>query len=101
MRRVYAAYILRRILTPLPLKLIALGALASFAAAFVSYGQIFQNLRGVDAARGFYRFGVVAFQNTEFAVQAMFVAGALLFVFLLRDIVRSFRTPRVVLSFNR
>src|SRR3989344_5411986 len=94
MRRVYIAYVVRRVLMPLPLKFIALVAIASFSAGFVSVGQVVRNFGSISAIGDMYRFGVSAFQNTELVVQVGVVLAAVVALFIIRDLARTFLSAR-------
>ena len=85
MSRVYVYYALRKLCHPLALEVAFFCASVAMIPLFVSIPHVLANTP--RTFEGFFNFGLVAFRNTQFVVQAivvfMFIAGGLMAVNLL------------------
>ena len=86
MRRVHVVYSVRRLVSPLAIKMEALAALAVASALFVSVGNVVANMPSATHPSAFAQFHVNAFLETELAVQAVLVGIAMLVYFIARDV---------------
>jgi len=94
MRRVYTTFLIRKILSPLAVKMYVLAAFVGFSVQFVSVGNVVANMPRLTDLSALYNFSTSAFLNTEFAMQIL-SAGVLVAIFLLlKDIVKMHSTPR-------
>jgi len=101
MRRVYVIYLIKRVTTPFLLKYYTFVFLVAFGAFTVSVKNVLLNMphwRNINEVYGFY---TSAFLHTQFAVQALIVGVSLIFFFIIKDIVSSFRKPKRHLVFTR
>ena len=94
MRRVHIVYSVRRLGSPLAIKMEALAALAAASALLVSVQNILANMPSVTHLGEFAQFHVSAFLQTELAVQALFAGILMLVYFIARDVKTSFKKRR-------
>lgn len=88
MRRVRTIATLRKVFSPVLIRLYALAVFSAVLAMLVSLQNIFQNIPNILEYERFFTYAVVAFTHTELAVQTIVVASALIGVLVLRDIAR-------------
>ena len=91
MRRVYIIFFLRTVVKPFAMKAAFLMVLAASGTIFVSIQQVWGNMPSPAKIAAFIKFVLSAFQNTEFAVQALSLALVVLAVFAFRDLTRVVR----------
>lgn len=85
MRRIYAIYVLQRVLHPTLLKVYILGGAFLALVSYVSISNIFANAPGNDIG-AWYNFTLTAFLNTELIVQGIAGSMALAAIFLMKDL---------------
>lgn len=93
MRRVYALYVMRRLLSPLALKAYTLVLLFTGTAALVSVSNVFKNMPQLGDVGGILYFSLAAFLNTEVLVQMLVVGMVIFLAMLARDVAAGIRLP--------
>jgi len=93
MRRVYFVHVLRSVLSPLSLKAYAFGLFSVGIVSLVSLSNVIANMPQLGDLAGLSGFLLVAFANTEVAVQLLALGILVAFVLLVRDALNSFRQP--------
>ena len=89
MRRVYAIYILRRLLSPPAIKLYILAIFAGSLVRQVSLDNILANAGQTSGLFGFLNFWLTALAHTETLIQLAIALIVIILCFLLRDIYRN------------
>lgn len=95
MIRVYAIYILRKVINPVAFKVYIIALSAIGFVSLVSVTNIFVNITSVGFS-SIFNFSYQAFINTEITVQTLFILFAIFILWLTLDGVRSILkyTPR-------
>lgn len=101
MRRVRFIFRVRQFVTPVTVKVAFVAVLAVVGSAFVSVQSVLLNMPSVENVSEFLRFLSSAFVKTEFIVQAVVLATALIGVLVLRDLIRNVRNVRGSAPFAR
>lgn len=96
MRRVYLAFFLRRMASPLAVKSYMLVAFLGFLVSQVSVSNVAANMPRVTDIAALYRFSLGAFLNTEFIVQLLSVGIVLAMFLLLKDMAKMHLAPHLV-----
>lgn len=88
MRRVYVIYALRQLFAPVMLRVYVLAAALTGLFSFVSVGDVLVNMPTYGLA-ALYDFSTYALMHTDHVVQILLAIMAAVFIFLIRDVVRS------------
>ena len=86
MRRVYAIYVLRRVINRFTLKCSALAVFAVGVVSAVSISNVFANMPSILDMPAVLYFSKYAFMNTELTVQFLIIGTAATVLWLLKDI---------------
>jgi hypothetical protein len=91
MRRVYVAYILRKLLSPTSMKIVILFAILRESFSAVSIPNIIANSPSILNPLASYQFFLTAFFTTETTVRILVVATLALSLWLIQDFIK--KTP--------
>jgi len=88
MRRVYAIWLLRHMISPAMLKLYALAVFLWQSSQYVSWRQVMINSPAITDMRANYSFATSAFSETELMTQILFVGMVGVLVWFAKDLYR-------------
>ncbi len=85
MRRVYVVWLLRQLLHPVGLRIIALVGIFWGLQSYISFRSVITNLSSTGNLLGGYSFWQSAFTHTELSVQILTLAAAAVLLWLVWD----------------
>lgn len=88
MRRIYIQFFIRKIFSPLLVKLYVMVSFLSFIVANISVGNVVANSPSIFDVNSVYNFSLSAFINTEFIIQILSVGVLMVIILLAKDTVR-------------
>lgn len=98
MTRIRFIYGLRRAFYSVAPKLAFLALLVIAASFSVSLPNVIRNMPSMSEAGKVFEFGATAFMHTSFAIQAIFLLGIVILIYLVRDVAGAFRSEGRFLS---